>query len=170
MPSKFLPGYGRHFLWYELGVSIIGIAITYLVVGRVVSQNSLHEFLGSSRQILYSSIAVIAGALLGFVIAGVTVLLVLPENRLLNAIKKTTAYSQVHAIFFSTLKMLAITTVVSLAALFVDTMEHPHVIMFYVVLWGLVISTLRIGRCVWVLENLIAITERGREPEERADG
>lgn len=164
-----LPGYGRHFLWYELAISVIGVAVLWFVVGRTVGQTSLQSFLGDNRQILYSSVAVIAGALLGFVIAGVTVLLVLPPNRLLSAIKETKAYDSVHPIFFSTLKMLAITTVVALLALFVDTKDHPNIVMFYITLWGLIISSLRIGRCVWVLENIIEITERSRETKQDED-
>jgi len=115
------------------------------------------------RGFLYSSIAVIAGSLFGFVIAGVTVLIVLPENLLLKTVKATDAYQQVPTLFFSALRYLALTTVIALASLFIDTEKHTHVYMIYLTLWGVSISSFRVIRSVWVLENLIAITQKGRE-------
>lgn len=157
-----LPGYGRFFLWYELCFSILLVLLAWALVQFTIGQCELDAFLGGNRQILYSTVSAIAGALLGFVLAGSAIIIALPNTALLNAVKNTKAYEQVHKIFFSALRYLAATTVVALLALFLDTADHPHVAAFYFVIWGLFISSFRLARCFWVLENLVSITDVNR--------
>ena len=160
------PSYGRHFLWYELFFSIVVMVAAWFIVEKTVGQFGLDAFLGSSRQSLYGSTAEIAGALLGFVLAGIAIIMALPDTRILRKIRSTKAYSQVNTIFFSTLRYLAATTVLALIALFVDTADHSFVILFYFSTWGLLISSLRLARCFWVLGQLVTITQKDQGQEE----
>ena len=72
--------YERHFLIYELvaSIAIVGAATVFIEVAW--GREELFEVLDGGRQALYVAIASIAGSLLGFTVATVSIILAFAET------------------------------------------------------------------------------------------
>lgn len=144
--------YNRHFLGIELLISIVTIILTYVILrGTFLHTNSYIE--------LYVVITTIAGSMFGFVLLVISLLLVLNNTEKLHELKRSKHYRTIYTIFMSTIKYLAITIVVGLLAIILNSKSPPWLltIMFYAVLWTVWISSLRLWRCVWVTKHIINI-------------
>jgi hypothetical protein len=63
---------------------------------------------------------------------------------------------------YSAIKVLAFATITSLIGLILDRDALPNNLILYVNIFAAFLSFLRIGRCIWVLENIIAIVTKPR--------
>jgi hypothetical protein len=152
--------YETHFLWYELLFSAAATGIGVLIIEFVWGRDELFEVLDGARQALYIAIASIAGSLLGFTVATVSIILAFAESPRLRLVRESQHYETVYVVFFSAIKFLGITTGWALVALLWDRDSSPEVWVSYVALWTVVIAALRLYRCVWVLENVTRLAIR----------
>lgn len=116
------------------------------------------------RQTIYGTIATIFGSLLGFVIAGVTILISMGETPRLKLMFQYGLFVQVIAIFNSAAKWLAFGAFVSIAGLVLD--RDVHVIWWYSWLdfCITIVCALRIWRCIWVLGSVLDLVLRDKKP------
>mgnify|MGYP000973331578 CR=1 FL=1 len=151
--------YEKRFLFMELLLSILlSLGLLWLIM-KYHLQDDVMNVLKGSRSALYGAIAGVAGSLLGFVITGLSVLMVTGNSEGMKALKSSKHYEQIFRVFFSTSKYLGLLVVFSLVSLIVDRDAAPIFELNVVVLWGVIIVTFRILRCLWVLENIIGVTK-----------
>ncbi|WP_203289126.1 hypothetical protein ACK1LH_19685 [Metabacillus indicus] len=139
----------------ELSLSIILILITILIVGKSIGFDHFTEMLVSIRATLYGTIAAVAGALLGFVITGLSVLLTANSTPQLDMLRKSKHYKTIFKVFFSTSRFLGLLLLFALVGLIFDKDTHPILVLTYLTCWGVIIVTFRILRCLWVLEKIV---------------
>lgn len=149
--------YRTHFLGVELFITlsliIIGVILTSKSIGFEVVENSLH----GSRSTLYGSLASIAGAMLGFVITGLSILLTTNTNARMERLKKSKHYKTVFIIFFSTSKYLGLLLIASLISLIFDKDSKPMIPLTIISFSLSLIVGVRLLRCIWVLEKIVKI-------------
>jgi len=149
--------YEKNFLWWELLLSII-FALAFLAVMKCGSiEPKLIELLNDSRNPLYTSIASIAGAILGFVIAGFSIIYALLDHDELERVKESSHAKDIQKTYMSAIRALALTTFLAMLAILFDKDSNPCVVMFYLNIFGVTLSSFRVWRCIWILENLVEI-------------
>jgi len=151
--------YEKYFLFMEFLFSIFLTLITLWLLDRYNMQDEVMNILKGSRSALYGAIAGVSGSLLGFVITGLSILLVTGNNAGMNALRSSKFYYQIFKVFLNTSKYLGLLVVLSLVSLIIDRDTAPLFEVNMLVLWGVIIVTFRILRCLWVLENIIKINK-----------
>ena len=161
MSDAFWKPYKRHFLLAELIISIIFTIGIMVLVHFLWSHELLKSWIITNRNTIYPLIATIGGTLLGFVITGVSIILAFSESEKLRLLKRSKQYKTIFTIYFSTIKYLAITTIIAIIGLVVN--DDFSVVIFYLLLWSVTISALRIWRCLWVLQSIVEIIHKNNE-------
>ncbi|AKX94467.1 hypothetical protein MTHERMOG20_11540 [Moorella thermoacetica] len=149
--------YEKNFLLYDLIASVIITGLIFLIAIRTPLNSKILELLVGIRLSLYNTIISVAGALIGFVITGLSILISMKETPSLELLKKSKYYKQIYDVYLSTSRCLGMLLFIALFAIILDHDNKPIPIMPYIILWGLMISTLRIARCLWVIKNIIGL-------------
>lgn len=149
-----------HFLLLEILVPGIMCALfvswsAWLDKGVFISQ-----IFAESRGVIYSTLAALFGSMLGFVITSVSIILGYANNEKLEIVRESRYYPTIWTVFKSTIKILAVATLLALLGLIADKDAQPLDFILYLNIYFVVISFFRIGRCIWVLENIIAIVTK----------
>ena len=146
--------YRKNFLLAELILSFILVCLVYIYQGPQ-SHDVIVKWISLNKGEIYPLIATISGTLLGFVITGVSIIMAFTESGKLELLKKSKHYKTIYEVYFNTIKYLAFTTVISIVGLMIDSSWSIYVL--YAIIWSVIISSLRLWRCVWILENVIEI-------------
>lgn len=154
--------YRSHFLGWELVFSLLLTVVIIFLVHKYLGVNVLQNKLTEVRDELYGTLAALSGALLGFVITGLSVLLTTGTNKQMNTLKKSKHYKTVFEIFFSTSKYLGLLLVFSLISLIFDKDSAPVIELTVITLWALIIVSFRILRCLWVLKKIVHLHVIGK--------
>ena len=152
-----IKAYKRHFLKAEFLLSAIISLIIIFYINSIWSQEETLSWISANKKELYPLIASIVGTLLGFVITGVSIIIAFSESEKLKLLKQTNHFKTIYNVYFNTIRYLAITTLTPIIGLIVN---DGAVHIFYFLIWSIIISTFRIWRCVWVLENVIQILNK----------
>jgi hypothetical protein len=116
----------------------------------------MHECLvEKGRGDLYDSVASVAGSLLGFVTSAVSIILVFGQS--LQVLEDSGHYTTIFDVFYQAIIWLAVTTVWSLIGLFMDTGDAVQFWALYGTIGFLLISSLRVFRCVWILKKVTTL-------------
>lgn len=152
--------YRRHFLWWEFAFSLILITglISYFKLSSL--EYIIYDMLNGARAPFYSAVAAVAGTLLGFSLTGVSILLTLTGVEEAALLRRSEHYPKIYSVYTSSIAFLAISTLAGIAGIVFDKDAFPNLGVFYFVLWSFIISSLRVWRCLWVLENIIAIVTK----------
>lgn len=158
MPNYITRVYEKYFLEFELLLSIL---IASLITGFFIFYYSQiwqnNTFLALLINPVFPVIATISVTLLGFIMTGVSVLISFTDSGKLNLLKQSVHYQTLFDIFFSAIKFLAITAAISIFGIFSSGTILQ--ISFYLILWGIIISSFRTYRCIWALEEIFRITK-----------
>ncbi len=147
----------RNFLICELILSVITVLLIILFIKIFKLELDLINSLYDIRLQMYGTISGISGALLGFVITALSILLTLTDNEALKTLKKSPFFPQAYKVFLNTSQFLALTTIVSLFGLAIDKDCEPRIWVSYLIMWSIIVSLFRLARCFWVLENMIVL-------------
>lgn len=147
--------YRSHFLGVEFFLSLLIMAIIIFYFHCFSKNNPLITELKDIRGIFYGTIITISGALLGFVITSLSVLLTTGPSAQMERLKSSKHYKTIFTIFLSTSKFLGVSLLFSLISLVFDKEENPVLFLTYLTIWSMMIVTFRILRCFWVLEKII---------------
>lgn len=148
--------YEKHFLSIEFLLSMIIASIIIVILIFIAPLNWTVEFQNFLKNPVFPVIATIGATLLGFIITGVSILISFPDSSNLRLFRQSKHYNTLFQIFFSAIKVLALTTIVALIGIFSPNKETAQII-FYFMIWSIIISSFRIYRCLWALENIIKI-------------
>lgn len=147
----------KHYLGAELGIAValtVGLAIWTQLQG---SDALLVKVLSGDRASLYGALASVFGSLLGFTITAASIIIATSGEARLTALRGSERYPDLWKTFFSTIRYLGAATMTAFAGLVYDKGAHPAKPIVYLACFAVLISAFRLGRCVWVLERIIAI-------------
>lgn len=167
--SWFREVYGRYLLFFDF---LAGTIVALLVIAAVhlgQSRPSLSGTLSGNRLSAYVGIASVSGALLGFIITTITVNLVfvqLPQMRLL---RKSGRAKDILDINFHAIRWLAISTAWSFIGLLADSDRHPRILLSYLTMWVVGVTTVRVYRCIWILRRFSKIAVKALSNTQVAD-
>lgn len=147
----------RYFLQVELGLSVVLTLGFVLWVERYHGLHIVTQILGGNRAAVYGALASIFGALLGFVITTVSIVIGFSTNERLAVVRESRQYNTLWDVFKSTTRVLGFATAAALVGLLMDRDNNPMRLVLYLVVFTVILSILRIARCIWVLENIIAL-------------
>lgn len=152
----------QHFLLFDLLKSILLIIAIIFIANNYLLENEIRNFLLDSRQALYSVTATIAGAILGFVITGVAIIIGLGDEKSLSKLKRSKYHIQIYEAYFKAIIYLAITTFLGITGIIIHK-ESINLWLFYANLWGILISVISVSRCIYFLKMIVKIITSGRK-------
>lgn len=159
--NKIILFWKRNLLNAELGLAILISIIFLIFLPQILSPTSLTDWLSTIKTSLYPVIATISGALLGFVITGVSILIAFSESDRLRLLKKTKQFRNIFNVYFRAIYYLAITTIISVLGIIIDS--NLTVLIFYILLISSVVSLFGLYRCIRVLEKVVEIVHKEKE-------
>jgi len=113
-----------------------------------------------NRSGLYGVLTSLWGALLGFTITAVSIVLVFSQDPRLKLVRESAHYPTLWQVFMSAIRILGLATAAGLLALLFDRDPpggSPRIVFFYVVVFFSTLAILRLWRCVWVLDRVVRI-------------
>jgi uncharacterized membrane protein YqjE len=150
----------KHFLWVELVIAVVvGVAATYWIIGRVGSR-TIDTLLDHNRATVYAAFATLWGSLLGFVITAASIVLGLSGSESLAVVRGSSHYLTLWKVFTASIRALGLATLLVLIGLILDRDNRPNHVVFCLAIFGSVLATLRLIRCVWVIEKVIFLVAR----------
>lgn len=159
--NKIILFWKRNLLNAELGLAILISIIFLIFLPQLLGPTSLADWLSTIKTSLYPVIATISGALLGFVITGVSILIAFSESDRLRLLKKTKQFRNIFNVYFRAIYYLAITTIISVLGIIIDS--NLTVFIFYILLISSVVSLFGLYRCIRVLEKVVEIVHKEKE-------
>lgn len=149
-----------HFLCAEMVLSLF-IAVLFALWSEYWSGMAvIDKTLDGNRAAVYGALASILGSLLGFVITAVSIVLGFSASEKLSVVRDSTHYPTLWQVYISAIRALAFATIACIVALVLDRDKQiVHWIMYFAV-FGCILATARVARCVWVLENIIALVSQ----------
>ncbi|HEV2236754.1 MAG TPA: hypothetical protein VGR57_08855 [Ktedonobacterales bacterium] len=160
--------WGVHFLFAEFSVALV-VALAFGVWhaapggGRVVAQT-----LAGNRAAVYGALTSLFGALLGFTIAAMAIVLGYASDNRLRLVRESPHYPTLWRIFIAATRALALATAAALLGLVLDRDRAPSPLILDLAVGATALAALRLARCLWVFERSIGlITERPGAGERR---
>lgn len=146
-----------HFLLAELGVAVVVTALFAVWGARFGGQALIDATLEGNRAAVYGAVASICGSLLGFTIASASIVLGYAASDRLALVRDTRHYLTLWRVFIAAMRALGAGTIVALVGLVLDRDGAPAPPILYVCAGTTVLSVLRVVRCLWVFERVIAL-------------
>ena len=150
----------RHFLIVEVVVALVlsaAFAVWYFQHGGA---DATCKVLEGNRAAIYGAVASIFGSLLGFVITATSVVLGFSTSDKLAIVRESSEYPKLWKTFSSTIRTLALTTLVALVCLLFDKDTAPVQWLVMPLVVTLLVSLVRIMRIIWALEHIIGLVTR----------
>jgi hypothetical protein len=157
---KFRKFWEAHFILLELLLALILCMILILWAELFGGKSFIESCLLNVRKELYAAIAAVFGSLLGYSITAVSIVIGYAANEKFLLIKNSKHYMDLWTIFTSSMKVFAATTLFALIGLLIDRDNSPHVFIFYIIFFLVILSLFRISRCIWVLDKIIKIVAK----------
>lgn len=149
--------YRAHFLGIEFLISVMIISVLTYIFYKYFGFDVFQSKLNGIRGVLYGTLVALSGALLGFVITGLSVLLTSSTTPQVEKLKQSKHYKSIFKIFFNTSKYLGVLFIASLLSLVFDQDSSPTILLPLITLWALIIVIFRLLRCIWVLEKMVSL-------------
>jgi hypothetical protein len=162
--------WGKRFLRVELllsiGIGVVVAAVALMCDGWWIK--TIDKAFDSNRGAVYGSLASIFGALLGFVITSISIVLGFTDDTRFLQIRSSESYSHLWRIFTSSVRVFGAATGTALVSLMVDRDSRPCHAMQAFCFWVVLLATFRLVRTVWVLEELIGIAIKNDPAQKKA--
>ena len=147
----------EYFLILEAGTSAIPsivILIWFVVFG---GEAHVAEFLDGNRTNIYRTTATIAGTLLGFSIASVSLALSFASSERLTVLRESQHYPALWKTFFQAIRLLGALTLSALACLIWDKDDAPIAWLVIPLCLFASLTFVRLLRVIWILEQIVTI-------------
>ena len=146
-----------HFLAAEMGLAVLaGVAFAVWAVW-LGGQPLVDVALKGNRAAVYGTLASICGSLLGFTIAAVAIVLGYASSDRLAIVRESRHYLTLWHVFVAAMRAMGTATLVALVGLILDRDGAPVPVILYVCVGTTTLAALRLARCLWVLEQAIAL-------------
>jgi hypothetical protein len=140
--------------WTER-ITIVVVIGVFLVIDR--GSDSSRTFDAETRRELYSSLASSSGALLGFVLAALAILIALPSAQRLEALRSHPRWSRVPEAFLRAARALLMSLVLCSLGIPLDSDEAPSTLYEVLVLLVLASALVRAIAAVVALDQVIFV-------------
>jgi hypothetical protein len=161
VPSPKRTPIGFHYVW-----AFVASAAYAAVEWRHKGHSLLATIDEQTRSALYISLAATAGALLGFAITAITILLTLGGGRRIEWLYRNETFDYVRKIFFGAIHALAFTTIYFSAMIVADTAEEPKPPFETAAVFFLVLALLRVYRVVRLLSDLLELAIKDQRDQQ----
>lgn len=145
------------------------VAVLLLVGGFLLAttaSNFEETFKDARRGQLYGSLAGTAGALLGFVLAALSILVALPSTERIEALRKHHSWPRVPSSYFRAARALLYALVLCTLGIALDSAKNAWVEYEAAVVAILALALVRVVAAVVALDQLLSVA-RQREPLTR---
>ena len=147
----------RHFMPLEFCLAVV-IGLAFAVWdAKLGGYHLVDATLKNNRSAIYGALAAICGSLLGFTITAVSIILGYANNERMAIVQKSKHYPKLWRVFVSAIRALGLATVFTLIGLVLDRDGSPDRLVLYLCVGVVALATLRLLRCLWAFENVIAI-------------
>lgn len=149
--------YKQWFMQIEFLLSVVMVALIYALRARATIVDVVVRTLESGGVSVYGGITNLAGTLLGFVIASLSIMIAIGRDDALVVIRGSGQLATLMRVFTSAITWLGVLTIWALSGMLGSERLRPSGVMVYGTIWLLVLSALRLYRCAWVLRNIVAL-------------
>jgi|GEM_PF-1837703 len=168
--------YNKHFLTADLLVAIAIAIVAILFLRQQFSYDEIDTTISTNKTVIYPVIASIGGTLIGFVITGISIIIAFSESgsEKFKLLKNSAHYKDVYDVYFSSIRSLAITVIISIIGIFLSgnwqtpinissylIVKSYDSLVLYIAIIASTISLFRIYRCVWALEKIVNLLFHG---------
>jgi hypothetical protein len=163
--KRLLAWWRAHFLLAEFIVALL-VAMAFAVWSaspdgaRLVAQT-----LAGNRAAVYGALTSLFGALLGFTIAAMAIVLGYASDNRLRIVRESRHYPTLWRVFIAATRALALATGAALLGLVLDRDRAPRALILDLVVGATMLAVLRLARCLWVFERIIGLITKG-EPHD----
>lgn len=147
----------RHFLGVEAAVALVPALALLGWFTLFDGVQELNSFFPDGRSNVYRTLATIAGTLLGFSMAVVSLVLNSASSRRFELLRRSPHYPSLWKTFFQTIRILGMLTLTSLACLILDQGGTSWIWVVIPCAFFVALSAARILRVIWILEQIISI-------------
>lgn len=144
--------YRRHERSFGYAVPLIATAIFIVLVEWVWGEARYVSWLATDRGLVYSTLAAVAGAILGFVITAVTVMIAIIDRPRLQAISNSRPFPVLFLTWFEAIYVLGLTILASFIALLAETDQSPKPWLSFLVLALALVSASKVLRTIRLLK------------------
>jgi hypothetical protein len=134
------------------------VALITGIWGTLFGGNSVIASWLDGRQLMYGTLASISSALLGFLIATITIMQGVVNSDGFQRLRESDQYPTLWRVFIVAIRFLGLTTALTLVGLVADTHEHPIWPIAYLTWWAVLSSALLVARSLWILERILKIS------------
>jgi hypothetical protein len=159
----------RHFLAAEFGVALAVAGGLSIWMYTLNGSRDVSCFLMGNRDALYGALAGIFGALLGFVITTLSIVVALASVERLAVVRESAQYPTLWRTFRAAIRSTALATAASIVALALDRHTDSFRALFVVVVFATSLAVLRLSRAIWILNRVLGLAVgpgRARAPGE----
>ena len=149
--------YNKHFLFGEFVISILAVVGCRIVPRWVPALGSIWTGLAGNHTSLYGTLTGLTGAMLGFIITALSIVLVLGPQSQFHLLRASGQMGTLFSVFSQAIAWLAAATVWSLVGLLFAVEGPVGSVVATGALWLTILAGLRVYRCVWALRHVIEI-------------
>jgi len=149
-----------HFLPCELGLTVALTLAFALWLERFAGLDRIDQIVQGQRAVIYGTIATIDGALLGFIIATIAIILGFAPGDSFTVLRQSDHYQDLWGTFRSTIRILALATLAALVGLLVDRDSSPNSAAMIVCFGFSLLVIARVSRSVWILGKVVQLVTR----------
>lgn len=155
MMRRWKSNYDRYFLSWDF---VIGVIFSTILFAFLVYSGKSQLYYENKKEVglLLINLAI---SLFGFVLTGITILITCMPEKLKKALRDSDEifYSQIYGVFFSSLIILGIITILAGISIFIYKYQF---IILYSILTCAILLVLRLARSIWVLKHIITIAQK----------
>ncbi|RJS49675.1 MAG: hypothetical protein CIT03_02485 [Methanobacterium sp.] len=149
--TKIVAFYWNHLKLSNVILSFFIVFIIKFVLETYYSPGDLNTLISANKDNIYLIVATISGTLLGFIITSISVIAAFFDSKKLELIREYGMVNDLFNIFFSTIKFLAITTLIAILGI----ISNWTILIFYLIIFNVIVSSFLIACCIWALETII---------------
>lgn len=145
--------------WFE-ALLTVALVVAFLVAsGADDFATTLDD---QTRSELYGSLAGTSGALLGFILAALAILVALPSSDRLEALRDHPKWPRVPSSYFRASRALLVALVLCTLGIPLDSDRDPWVLWEVVTLAALVLAVVRVAAAVVALDQILSLARAGK--------
>jgi hypothetical protein len=158
---------GEWFIDYRVRTELL-LAGVFLVAFLAASRASNFEetLTKGIRSSLYTSLAGTSGALLGFVLAALAILIALPSTERMQALRQHSKWERVPSAYFRAARALLAALVVATLGIALDSAMDPWLVWELITVLALSAAFARVVAAVVALDQILAVA-RAPKPKPR---
>ncbi|MBB6497789.1 hypothetical protein [Methanococcus maripaludis] len=179
--GKIIEFYQLHFMAFDLLTSILVFIL--LILFMISPDKTLLNWLFETKCGYYSFITTISVTLLGFIITGISILIIFLSEKRFKPIRQNSLHEKIYAVYFRTILYLSILTVLAIVGYLVNFPSLTgidlnnifsiagalkigntaylilfNVLIFYSVVLLSILASFGLYRCMWILKRVIKIS------------